>query len=659
MSVSYTSQKCPSCGSTKFKYLKDIKMWECAYCGTNIERHEEADSLFTIKNVVRQTLIDVSYRRFNEANNNLIECEKIDARYVGTIIAKICFLLNSALYNGITQQEKQNNINQIKKYYNILCENNNKPSEEEYVLYEFLDSAEAYGLLILVYDTLNAKERVELVSKFFNPEEVYSLELNSSLLKYMVNHNNLETADKIVANIDNIEKKSALLFLLNNYPDGEQKAINCNLIINQNILNYDESHIIEDYLVNSGDDINTKFEITCASLKSDARPSIKSVMDYVVSKISETEKIERIFDMIMSKKLVDTEIYTIVEYSLEKCPQETILYIFETLKKSNQFVVLNQQHFISLFNNKAVDNEYKKRITNLAIEFNVNNKTKEQFVSYYLNNITDEKTEREIFLEYLFTLVSSLSTNSIENYILNCALDGDNKPKIVKRIFQLDVNKSFFRETFDKYISTGADSALVTDKIIDILSDNGLKLSENALTAFLLNPYCAEEKKLNVLRKSINSNVRYLGLLDKYMSGITNNAFSGNIFQTLLDYTDSISADACIKYLLYISDTQTSKANSARNLVEKCKIPVITKETNIVFNNDSVYCNVLQAYVLLTPDSPEITVTVVDLIGGKNIKANTEIIYSGTKKKFKKYLSLVKNSLNPSSLAAAGELNLL
>ena len=658
MSVSYISQKCPSCGSTKFEYLKDIKIWECAYCGTNIERHEEADSLFTIKNVVRQTLIDVSYRRFNEANNNLIECEKIDSRYVGTIIAKICFLLNSALYNCITQQEKQNNINQIKKYYNLLCENN-KPTEEEYVLYEFLDSAEAYGLLILVYDTLNAKERVEIVSEFFNPEDVYSLELNSSLLKYMVNHNNLETADKIVANIDNIEKKSALLFLLNNYPDGEQKAINCNLIINQNILNYDESHIIEDYLINSRDDINTKFEITCAALKSDARPSIKSVMDCVISKISETEKIERIFDMIMSKKLVDTEIYTIVDYSLEKCSQETIFYIFETLKKSNQFVVLNQQHFISLFNNKSINNEYKKKITELAIEFNVNNRTKEQFVSYYLNNIKEEKTEREKFLEYLFTLVSSLSTSSIENYILNCSLDDDNKPEIVKRIFQLDVNKSFFRGTFDKYISANADSAIVTNKIIDILSDIGLKLSENALVSFLLNPYCAEDRKLNILLKSINSNIRYLSLLDKYMSGIANDTFSGHIFQTLLDYSDSISADACIKYLLYISDIQTSKASSARNLVEKCRIPVITKESNIVFNNDSVYCNVLQAYVLLTPDSPEITVSVIDSIGGKSIKANTEIIYSGTRKKFKKYLLLVKSNLKPSSLAAASELNLL
>lgn len=659
MSVSYTSQKCPSCGSTKFKYLKDIKMWECAYCGTNIERHEEADSLFTIKNVVRQTLIDISYRRFNEANNNLIECEKIDSRYVGTIIAKICFLLNSVLYNGITQQEKQNNLNQIRKYYNLLCENDNRPTEEEYVLYEFLDSAEAYGLLILVYDTLNAKERVELVSEFFNPEEVYSLKLNSSLLKYMVNHNNLETADKIVANTDNIEKKSALLFLLNNYPDGEQKSINCKLLIDQNVLNYDESHIIEDYLINSDDDVNTKFEITCASLKSDARPSIKCVMDCVISKIDETEKIEKILNMIMSRKLVDAEIDTIVEYSLKKCSQETILYIFENLKKSNQFVVLNQQHFIFLLNNKAVNNEYKEKIIGLAIEFNVNNKTKEQFVSYYLNNITDEKAQRESFLEYLFTIVPSLSTNSIENYILNCALDGDNKPKIVERIFRLDVNKSFFRDTFDKYISTSTDSAIVTDKIIDILSDAGLKLSENALASFLLNPYCAEEKKLNILRKSINSNVRYLGLLDKYISGIANDAFSGNIFQTLLDYSESISADTFIKYLLYIRDTQTSKASSAGNLVEKCKIPVITKEINIVFNNDSVCCNVLQAYVLLTPDNPEITVSVIDSIGGKSIKANTEIIYSGTRKKFKKYLSLVKNNLNSSSLAAASELNLL
>ena len=138
MAVKYTSQKCDSCGSTKFDYIEKLNMWECVYCGNRIERHEEVDTMFTIKNVVRQVLVDVSYQRFNEAKNNLVECEKIDSRYVGTTIARLCFLLNAAMYNAQNQQEQRNMFAQIKKYYSLLCSKGERISEEEIVLYEFL-----------------------------------------------------------------------------------------------------------------------------------------------------------------------------------------------------------------------------------------------------------------------------------------------------------------------------------------------------------------------------------------------------------------------------------------------------------------------------------------------------------------------------------------
>ena len=178
MAIRYTSQKCDSCGSTKFDYIEKLNMWECAYCGNRIERHEEVDTMFTIKNVVRQVLVDVSYQRFNDAKNNLVECEKIDSRYVGTNIARISYLLNAAMYNAQSQQEQRNMFAQIKKYYLALC-SDGRISEEEQVLYEFLDSAEAIGTLILVYDTLGDNKRLEMIYPLFKTEEVYSMHLNA------------------------------------------------------------------------------------------------------------------------------------------------------------------------------------------------------------------------------------------------------------------------------------------------------------------------------------------------------------------------------------------------------------------------------------------------------------------------------------------------
>ena len=57
MAVSYVSKKCPSCASTKFIEDKISKSWVCTYCGTVIERHEEADTLYTIKNIAVNLLV--------------------------------------------------------------------------------------------------------------------------------------------------------------------------------------------------------------------------------------------------------------------------------------------------------------------------------------------------------------------------------------------------------------------------------------------------------------------------------------------------------------------------------------------------------------------------------------------------------------------------
>ena len=659
MAVKYTSQKCDSCGSTKFDYIEKLNMWECVYCGNRIERHEEVDTMFTIKNVVRQVLVDVSYQRFNEAKNNLVECEKIDSRYVGTTIARLCFLLNAAMYNAQNQQEQRNMFAQIKKYYSLLCSKGERISEEEIVLYEFLDSSEAIGTLILVYDTLCDQNRLEAIYPLFNPEEVYSLNLNANLLRFMLNHQKYDIADKIVANYDNIEKKAALLLLLEQYPDNGQKVVNCSLLLEQNILTHDDRSVIEDYLNSSSDCFETKYGIACAALVTVAAPTVKCVMSSIITKTEDKESVKKILDIMMSKKLLDAEIYTIIEYALDKCSQDVTLYIIEHLRETEQFVVFSQQHFILLLENKAINDEYKKKIIDVAVNFNVNDKTKEQFVSYYLLTISEATEKRKSFLTYLFTLIPSLSTVSAEKYILTCKLDGDNKPEIVKMIFAMNVNKAFFRETLDKYIASSDDNRLVSEKIIDILAQEGLKVSESSLLKLLLNMSFSEEKRIELLRKTKNSGVRYLGILDKYLSAISPQAFSKLIFQELLDISDTISANSFVKYLLNIRDADAAKPINAQKLVDRCKMPVLSQIYRIVHLKATVECTVIQAYLLVSPDNPAVTCSVAENLGVKSMRLNTEITVDGSRKKFKKYLSSVKSMISPATDAAVRHFGLL
>lgn len=51
MAVSFVARKCTQCAG-KLQYIKEKKIWKCLYCGAEIEKQEQYDGLFTIKNVV-------------------------------------------------------------------------------------------------------------------------------------------------------------------------------------------------------------------------------------------------------------------------------------------------------------------------------------------------------------------------------------------------------------------------------------------------------------------------------------------------------------------------------------------------------------------------------------------------------------------------------
>ena len=120
MAVSFVARKCTQCAG-KLQYIKEKKIWKCLYCGAEIEKQEQYDGLFTIKNVVRQSLLDTAYRRLDSAFKNLIECEKIDSRYVGTVIAKLAYDVTRVITPGACDQKDVKSIfAQLRKTYEQL-----------------------------------------------------------------------------------------------------------------------------------------------------------------------------------------------------------------------------------------------------------------------------------------------------------------------------------------------------------------------------------------------------------------------------------------------------------------------------------------------------------------------------------------------------------
>jgi len=210
MAVSFVARKCTQCAG-KLQYIKEKKIWKCLYCGAEIEKQEQYDGLFTIKNVVRQSLLDTAYRRLDSAFKNLIECEKIDSRYVGTVIAKLAYDVTRVITPGACDQKDVKSIfAQLRKTYEQLKSTGATISDDEEALYEFLEEPDIFATLILVYDSLNDIARRDFVAQMLDAKEVYSKYANNNLLSFAIKNEKIDLADQVISNSDNIDVRAAL-----------------------------------------------------------------------------------------------------------------------------------------------------------------------------------------------------------------------------------------------------------------------------------------------------------------------------------------------------------------------------------------------------------------------------------------------------------------
>lgn len=200
MGVNFVARKCTQCAG-RLQYVKGKKLWKCMYCGAEIERQEQYDGLFTIKNVVRQSLLDTAFRRLDSAARNLVECEKIDSRYVGTLIAKIAHEMISVITPGAcSERDVRNLFSQLKKNYELLQGISKTVTDEEEALYEFLEEADIFATLVLVYDSLNDTARRDYVLQMLDAKQIYSKDANENLLTYALKNSNFELADDVLRN---------------------------------------------------------------------------------------------------------------------------------------------------------------------------------------------------------------------------------------------------------------------------------------------------------------------------------------------------------------------------------------------------------------------------------------------------------------------------
>lgn len=637
MAVNYVARKCTQCAG-KLVYIKEKKIWKCLYCGAEIEREEQYDGLFTIKNVVRQVLLDVSYLRLESAAKNVVECEKIDSRYVGTLIAKIACQMITAITPGACEANDVHNLfAQLQRDYKALCDMDKGVTDEEQALYEFFDSADIYATLLLIFDSLGDTTRKDYISPLLQAGEVYSKETNKNLLRYSIKSSSIAMTDVIIANTGNIDEKFAVCEILTRYQDSENKMDNLKKLFAAGALKSEDSKIIDEYLKNSEDSLSSKRRVLEMSLAAGIRTELKTVLDTVVKR-ADSIAVKETLLQVCNTHLNDEEIYQIVDFALTSADRDSALAALACLEETDQFVALSAKHLIP-FLSRGIDAEFKTVLLQKTLAFNIDEKSREAILENYLCFNEDPVSVRFKVIPILIDAVKNIATNTVETYTVQAARDGEHKPEIVQWLFDSGLNLSFFNDLLSKYLLHSADEKTVKDKVFSLLVTKGLQLDSKSLMSYIragaddTQPVIQTVKELMRHGSPLPTNAASI-----YLEQIRPEQYSPELFQLIFNPSGEIGEAALKNYSLFCLDHDGVKAQNVKALAERCHGSLPDIRCDISHLGKTITCNLLQAYMLVSADSGADAQVIVKYLLGAKIKINAEMDVSGEgSMKFKKY----------------------
>jgi len=647
MGVSFVARKCTQCAG-KLQYVKEKKLWKCLYCGAEIERQEQYDGLFTIKNVVRQSLLDTSFRRLDSASKNLDECEKIDSRYVGTLIAKIAYEMICVITPEVcSERDVRNLFTQLKKNYELLQGISKTITDEEEALYEFVEDADIFATLVLVYDSLNDSVRTDYMLRMLDAKQIYSKDANDNLLTYSLKNSKFDLADDVLRNTNNLNISLALAEVFQMYPDGITKGEHIANLIKTHALCHEDQSVIENYLSSSEDSIDTKATV----IKTAVSNGIDVSLEFVVRNILPTagsEKTISILDTYCSKKLIDDDVLRILNYACSCNEAKVSIDALDCLKRGNQYVLVPSKMVIAMLSENSLVASDKIAILEKLFEFKIDAKSVEAVMTNYLCFNQDPVSTRKEVIPYLLDKSPALPTSTVQNYILNCTADGNEKPTIVRAIFDKGLNTSFFNELLSKYMNSSTDSNEIKAEITEILSGGGLKIDPSSFIDYICGTRDDISTKIQFVKKMIaNGSQLRSDAANAYLERTAPDQFSSELFSLIFTPASSFSAKSLERYLLYCRDREAIKAQNLRTIAERSSGGVGVITCQISHAGNSISCSMLQAYILLSTDSQNVTQDIVSwLISQQKMKINAEITSSGRNMKFKKYVVANKDKLS-------------
>ncbi len=654
MAVTNYNTKCTCCGGNRWDYKKDRKVWICLYCDNQVERKEQYDGLYTIKNVARQVVLDSAYHRLEQADRNISECQKISATYVGTLIAGICFRLIAAVNGGYGNQDTKALLGQLKRDYQELNASYGTLGDDETALYEFMDSSDAWVALAMVFDTLGDEARRDYLLTLANPEEVFSKETNKSFLRFALKEDRGDLAEQILANTDNIQVKEAFSDVLECGKDGEQKARFGARLISAGALEPDDKGFFEDYLVGT-DSAQTKAIMTISVLAAGIELNLGIVVREVFAEV-ELPLLQELLRALFSRRLYDGEVELLLNFSAMQKDADKCLAILDAMLGSGQFLSVNRTQCETFLFNTSFPAEGRIQILDRLKKFNTPDRLWESLVGNYLARAGEEAEVRNKLFPALLAGINSVPANDFEAYVLSCTADGAHKANRIQQVMELPgMNVGFFRELAGKYLKRGNDKPDIKAEVLPKLLECGFAVESAVLLEYICYSDDSDDNKIELLQLTIrNQGALRADALSYYLENCANR-FSPQVFGAIYRDGVPVSAKALQNYVLVCRDHDTAKVQNAVTLARHMGVGLGASSCEVTHGSKMLKCNLAQAYVLLTTDEFSLVQNMVAEMERSGARLNADIFVNGISTKFRRYLNDNRGQLSETALKICEE----
>lgn len=647
MAVTTYSKKCPSCGGNQWKYNKEQKVWICQYCEGLVERQEQYDGLYTIKNVVRQVVLDAAYHQMDQADRNLSECMKINARYPGTLVAAIC--CRSIAYTSgktLSGQDPRSLVGKIERDYRDLQEESGSLGDDETELYQFMDSSDCWAVLAMVFDMLGDQARRDYLLTLVEPEKVFSQETNKVLIRFALNNQRIDLAKAILAKPENVDIPDAFSAVLDSCPDCEEKSVMAADLLRAGALKPGQEEVVEDYL--GGEDcVLTKSSVAGAALNAGLSIHLDILLREVMAQ-AESEQFREILQGLFRRRLYDAEIEQLLGFAANQQDPQRCMAVIQAISQSGRFVALTPRQAQEFLFATASPVRQRLEIFSALRKFESGDRMWEIVAGAYLCQAQESPENRGAMLDALCEGIASVPAKDFEFYVLNIPWDGQLKTQRIQRLLEMKgMNTGFFRELAGKYMKGSKDDPELRGEILRQLLDSGLTIDGAVLVDYVCTSDQSPESKVELVQLALkNGTALRADALSIYLERCADN-FEPMLFALLYRGASSVTQKALENYVLKCQDSPAVKVRNAVALARHTGMSLGSGSCTVRHLGNRISCSLAQAYLLTTGDDIRLASDMVQAMADSGTRLGGNIQVGGVSKKINKYVLDNRSRLSP------------